>query len=119
MVTDTKGNYKMLLDGSCPEKSDSPKPEAVEVKRLDPGKLNGNPKPPYPKEAKKKKAGGTVKIDVVIDQSGKVIWAKIISGPKVFRENSLKAACASKFEPVKVNGNFVNATSVLSYNFQY
>jgi TonB family protein len=90
------------------------------------GVLNGRatslPKPEYPEAAKAVRAGGTVVVRVVVDESGDVISAAAISGHPLLRAASVEAAKAAKFpatmidtpKPVKVSGmvvyNFVPPT---------
>jgi TonB family protein len=71
----------------------------------------------YPQEAKNKGIGGSVKVDVVIDEGGNVIWAKFISGPEVFKNSVLTAACNSRFNPINRLGKVVKASFVIKYNF--
>jgi TonB family protein len=73
-------------------------------------------KPKYPAYAKFR-PGGTVKVEVLIDEKGFVESAKVVSGHPLFRAEALKAARKSKFEPVKVSGKFVKARSIIVYNF--
>ena len=100
--------------------SDRPKPEVQVGKNLA-GQLCGKaislPKPPYPDEAKKQKISGTVRIEIVIDEKGDVIWAKAIEGHPLLREASLKAACMSRHSPYQISGQGVKASGVISYNF--
>ena len=75
------------------------------------------PKPAYPEEAKVAKASGTVKVDVVISEEGKVIWAKTTSGHPMLLESSVRAACQARYTPTRVAGKFVKVNGVVTYNF--
>ena len=82
------------------------------------GKTISLPKPVYPPEAKAKKASGTVVVKVVVDESGKVIWAKAMEGHPLLREAAVKAACQAWFSPVQFLGRAVRAAGLIDYNFQ-
>jgi len=74
------------------------------------------PKPRYPAYAKFR-PGGTVKVEVLIDEKGKVESAKVVSGHPFFRAAALKAARKAKFEPYRISGKPVKARAIIVYNF--
>jgi len=86
------------------------------------GVLNGNavnlPAPTYPDPARRMRTSGTVEVEVVIDESGKVISAKAVSGPAIFRDNAVQAALRAKFTPSKLSGQPVKVTGKIVYNFR-
>ena len=85
------------------------------------GILNGKAlklaKPSYPRAAREAGASGTVEVRVVIDETGKVIYAKAISGHPDLRAVSEDAASQSEFSPTKLAGQPVKVTGVIQYNF--
>jgi len=85
------------------------------------GILNGRatslPKPAYPDAAKAVRAGGSVAVRVVIDESGNVIAATAISGHPLLRAASVEAARAAKFAATMVDGPPVRVSGMLVYNF--
>jgi len=81
------------------------------------GRAISLPKPPYPEEAKKQKISGSVRVNIVIDENGRVIWAEAVEGHPLLREASAKAACNSKHSPTKFRGRDVTVASVITYNF--
>jgi outer membrane biosynthesis protein TonB len=81
------------------------------------GKAISLPKPPYHPEAKAAKASGSVTVQVVIDEEGRMIWAKAIDGHPLLQEVSVKAACRARAMPVKISGRAVKADGAISYNF--
>jgi TonB family protein len=105
---------KIIEECSIP---DRPRPEAVIKMPVLCGKAISLPKPSYPEEAKAAKASGTVTIDIVIDEKGRVIWAKAISGHPLLQEASVKAACRARYSPMKLSGQAVRANSVITYNY--
>jgi len=81
------------------------------------GKAISLPKPSYPAEAKGKRIAGVVAIEVVIDETGRVIWAKAIEGHELLQEAAIKAACNARYSPMEISGRAVKAGGVITYNF--
>ena len=81
------------------------------------GKAISLPRPTYPAEGKAEKASGAVHVNVVIDEKGRVIWAEANVGHLLLRGPAVKAACQSRFEPVKISGRAVKAGGIITYNF--
>jgi TonB family protein len=75
------------------------------------------PKPPYPVMAKSIRLQGTVSIQVLIDESGKVISAKAVSGHPLFTGESQRAAMMARFSPTTINGQAVKVSGLITYNF--
>ena len=86
------------------------------------GVLNGSainlPAPFYPEAARRMRTSGAVEVEVVIDENGKVVSAKAISGPPIFRDNAVQAALRAKFTPSKLSGQPVKVTGKIVYNFR-
>lgn len=108
-------------------------PEPAEVPPAVPGKagagrtisggvLNGKavskPDPPYPAVAKAAKASGAVTVQVTVDESGKVVEARAMSGHPLLRAAAESAARQAKFSPTLLSGKPVKVTGVITYNFQ-
>jgi TonB family protein len=91
------------------------------VRTVESGVVNGKAlflaKPPYPQEAKAQRVSGTVKVRVTIDESGTVIRACAIEGPKLLQRASEIAAYKAKFAPTTVEQKPVKVTGVITYNF--
>jgi TonB family protein len=97
---------------------DRPKPEVEVTRKLGLcGKAINLPKPPYPEEAKAQNVSGRVRIEIVIDEEGRVIWAKPIEGHLLLLEASVRAACNSRYSPERISGRAVKVGSEISYNF--
>jgi protein TonB len=58
-----------------------------------------------------------VVIEVMLDEEGKVLGAKALSGPVSLRSISESAARNSKFKPVVVGSKAVQAVGYINYNF--
>ncbi|HLA12194.1 MAG TPA: TonB family protein [Pyrinomonadaceae bacterium] len=85
------------------------------------GVLNGKaislPKPSYPAIARSAHASGTVVVQVVIDENGRVISANAVSGHPLLQAVSVAAARQARFSPTKLSGQPVKVTGVITYNF--
>lgn len=83
-----------------------------------PGKVLNMPQPAYPPIARAAHASGTVQVQVVIDESGKVIAAQALSGHPLLRAVSVKAARELLFTPTLLNSKAVKVAGVVNYNFR-
>lgn len=97
-------------------------PEGYEVRPMAPisgGLLNGKavskPNPIWPKEARE--VTGTVTVQVLVDEEGKVIEAKAVSGPVQLRQAAVDAALKARLTPTRLSGQPVKVSGVLVYNF--
>lgn len=85
------------------------------------GVLNGrslnNVKPSYPKDAREAGASGTVEVRIVIDEMGKVIWARAVSGHPLLRQAAEDGAWQTKFPVTKLSGQPVKVSGLLLYKF--
>ena len=85
------------------------------------GVVNGNatylPKPPYSQAAIMVGAQGEVTVQVTIDETGKVISSKAVSGHVMLRGPAEKAAWSAKFTPTLLSNVPVKVTGVIVYKF--
>ena len=99
-----------------------PPPAPPQRATLSGGVLNGKaltlPSPLYPNNARTAGVEGTVEVEVMIDESGKVVTAKAVSGPAVFRDSAVKAALQARFTPSKLSGLPVKVSGKIVYNFK-
>jgi TonB family protein len=56
-------------------------------------------------------------VDVVLDETGKVISAQASSGPATLREAAVQAALRARFSPTKLSGQPVKVSGVINYKF--
>jgi TonB family protein len=61
---------------------------------------------------------GTVVIQVLIDENGKVLSARPVSGHPMLIPEAQRAAMQAKFSPTTLNGVAVKVSGMISYNFQ-
>ena len=91
------------------------------LKPVSGGVLNGRalslPVPTYPEVARRARTAGKVEVDVVVDESGKVISAQAVSGPPSLREAAVDAAKRARFSPTKLSGAAVKISGSINYNF--
>jgi protein TonB len=101
--------------------SDAPPAPRPILKPVSGGVLNGTavvlPPPVYPDAAKRMRTGGLVVVEVVLDETGKVVSAVATSGPTVLREAAVSAALKARFSPTKLSGQPVKVSGVINYKF--
>ena len=107
----------VVLDTPPPPMS-TPKPL---LKPISGGVLNGKaiflPAPSYPDSAKRMRTSGIVTVEVVVDETGKVISAEATSGPVILRDVAVQAATKAKFSATKLSGQPVKVTGLINYKF--
>lgn len=97
-----------------------PSPRPI-LKPVSGGVLNGSaislPTPTYPEHARRMRTQGTVVVDVVIDETGKVISARASAGPQPLSDAAVQAALRARFSPTKLSGQPVKVSGVINYKF--
>jgi hypothetical protein len=81
------------------------------------GKIIDLPKPNFPIEAKKAKAGGKVEIRVKANESGEVVFTEVVSGNPLLLESSIEAAKRAKYAPQTCDGKPMVTNGSIVYNF--
>lgn len=83
--------------------------------------INGSaaylPRPAYPAAARAVKASGLVEVEVLIDEIGRVIYAKAVSGHPLLRAAAVKAAKEAKFSQTRLQELPVKVAGIIAYNF--
>jgi protein TonB len=120
-AVDARSNSPVVkVDAGAEPPSSRPTPKPL-MKPVSGGVLNGAavdlPKPEYPEMAKRARASGTVQIEVVIDETGKVVSARASSGHALLRDAAVRAALRARFSPTKLSGQPVKISGLLNYNF--
>jgi TonB family protein len=75
------------------------------------------PKPVYSAIAKAARAFGTVTVQVLIDEHGKVVSARAVSGNALLLRESVQAAYQARFTPTTLSRQPVKVSGVITYNF--
>jgi TonB family protein len=98
-----------------------PQPARKILKPVSGGVLNGIaislPSPVYPDSARRLRMSGDVAVEVVVDETGKVISARSINGPAILRGVAVQAALQARFSPTKLSGQPVKVTGTINYKF--
>lgn len=104
-----------------PPPQPAPTPVVPKVVRMSEGVLKGNavslPKPSYPIIAKQMRLQGAVTVQVLIDEEGRVVSAKAVSGHPLLIPEAQKAALQARFTPTKLSNQPVKVSGVITYNF--
>jgi protein TonB len=81
------------------------------------GKAVSKPQPSYPEAAKAARVSGVVAVEVLVDEEGKVIEAKALSGNPLLRDPAVEAARKARFAPTRLRGEAVRVRGVITFNF--
>jgi TonB family protein len=80
-------------------------------------RIEEKPSPQYPSEARAAAISGEVVLQVVVDESGQVIRAAVVSNLPLLAEAALEAAYRARFAPAERMGKAVKVTGVITYQF--
>ena len=104
-----------------PPPAATPKPEIPKVLKVSQGVLTSKvlqlPSPAYPPLAKQMRLQGSINIQVLIDENGKVVSAKALSGHPILVRAAEAAAMQAKFSPTLLSNQPVKVSGVIIYNF--
>jgi TonB family protein len=114
-----KGNTPVVNIPDIPPAPDPPRPKTtvLKVSRVLNSEALQLPVPAYPPLARQIRLKGTVTVQVLIDESGKVISAKALTGHTVFIDAAEQAALRARFSPTRINDQAVKIQGVITYNF--
>ncbi|HEU4833828.1 MAG TPA: TonB family protein [Pyrinomonadaceae bacterium] len=100
-----------------PPPPDPPKPPKVISKGVITGEAVSLPRPAYSEIAKRGRIQGTVSVQVLVDETGRVVSAKVVSGHPLLIVEAQRAALQARFAPTKLSGQPVKVSGVITYNF--
>jgi protein TonB len=100
-----------------PPKPTPEKPKTIVSGGVLNGKAISKPQPAYPPIAKAARAQGTVTVQIVVDESGRVISATAVSGHPLLQQAAVAAARQARFSPTLLSGQPVKVSGVITYNF--
>lgn len=115
----TGGNNQPVVEVATPPMPavvDKPQPRTVRRNIVNSLALS-LPKPPYPALAKKLGIEGTVSVQVLIDETGRVVSAKTVSGSALLATAAQQAALNARFSPTMLDEQRVKVSGVITYNF--
>ena len=113
------GNTPLVeMPDAPPPPAPAPPPKVLNVSQ---GVLRGNaislPQPLYPPLARQIRLQGSVSVQILIDEMGKVISAEVLSGHPMFVPSAKTAAMQARFTPTKLSGNPVKVSGIIVYKF--
>jgi protein TonB len=101
-----------------PPPAPKPTPPAVlKISRVLNSQAIELPKPAYPPMARTIRLQGVVAVQVLIDENGKVISAKAVSGHPILVPEAVRAALRARFSPTTIGDKAVKVSGVITYNF--
>ncbi|PWT88053.1 MAG: hypothetical protein C5B55_13710 [Blastocatellia bacterium] len=103
--------------GDPPPQPPKPPVKILKVSRVLNSQAISLPKPVYPTLARTAGVQGTVNVQVLIDESGKVISAKAVSGHPLLLLEAQRAAMQARFSPTIVGDQPMKVSGVITYNF--
>lgn len=113
------GNTSVELDTPPPPPAPNPTPVVPRVLKIS-TVLNSRamslPRPNYPAMARQIRLQGTVTVQVLIDETGRVVSAKGSGHPLLVGE-AQKAAMQARFSPTVISETPVKVSGVITYNF--
>jgi len=92
-------------------------PKILKVSRVLNSQAIALPPPSYPPIARQTRTQGTVIVQVLIDEEGKVILAKATSGHVLLVPAAQTAALRARFSPTVLGDQKVKVQGVITYNF--
>jgi TonB family protein len=117
------GAYILPVGIGMPEPPPPQKPSAAlsqrSTRRVP---IQGDPirrvKATYPEFAKAAGMNGEVVVEIVVDENGKVIYAKPLSGPALLRQAAVNAALGWRYTPTRVDGAATQAVGTITFRFE-
>jgi TonB family protein len=80
-------------------------------------KLIFKPNPKYPREAKKNRIQGTVKVEALIGDDGSVIDLEVLSGDPALVKAATDAVLQWRYQPTLLNGRPIQVVTEIDINF--
>ncbi|HEY0099378.1 MAG TPA: energy transducer TonB [Pyrinomonadaceae bacterium] len=80
-------------------------------------KIITKPAPVYPAIARQTRVQGTVTVEILINEQGRVISAQATNGHPLLRAAAQSSAFQAKFSPTSISGQPVKVSGVITYNF--
>lgn len=97
------------------------KPQTPSVIKAPEGVLKGKAvhlvQPAYPTIAKIAHVSGAVPVQILIDESGRVVSAHAAGGHPLLQQAAVQAALQSRFSPTLLSGQPVKVSGVITFNF--
>lgn len=81
------------------------------------GKVLSKPTPIYPEAAKRQGISGEVYVELIFDETGKVVHVCAVKGDPILSLAAEQAAMRALFSPVSLEGKPIKMMGVMTYNF--
>jgi periplasmic protein TonB len=107
----------LAVDVGVPPVAPTKKSVTIVSKGVITGDAVSLPKPAYPPIAKQLKIQGAVSVQVLINESGRVVSAKAVSGNPALVHAAQHAALNARFSPTRLGDQPVKVSGVITYNF--
>jgi periplasmic protein TonB len=107
-----------VIETVTPPLPPTPKPTTLRVSApIILAKVVDLPKPAYPVLAKQARIQGPVNVQILVDETGKVISAQAVKGSPLLTKAAEDAARRARFTPTKLGDQPVKVQGVITYNF--
>lgn len=81
------------------------------------GKAVAKPAPPYPAIARAARVSGTVTVQILVDEEGRVASARVTNGHPLLHAVCVQAAHRAQFSPTLLSNRPVKVSGYITYNF--
>lgn len=119
--TNSSSNASAATPAGASSSTPTDTPPTTPPRPISGGVLNGRavslPAPQYPPSAKSQRASGTVTVEVLLDEEGKVVEARAVEGHPALRQSAVEAARRARFSPTILSGRPVKVMGVITYRF--
>jgi len=109
------GSLGSLASTKQPEAPAEPRPVGGDVT---PAKLISSVGPVYPQMAKNQRVSGDVKVDALIDASGRVTTMRVVSGPALLHQAAMDALRQWRYQPATLDGKPVSMHLAVTLQFR-
>ncbi|MEJ7578078.1 MAG: TonB family protein [Pyrinomonadaceae bacterium] len=130
-ATDSRSNNSLTANGNLklppppqpPAMNRTTQPPATQpaVRRVSgrvlEGKATFKPAPVYPEAAKAARVEGAVTVQILVDETGRVVSVQAALGHPLLRQTAIQAALRARFTPTLLTGQPVKISGIITYNF--
>ena len=96
--------------------ADSSSPSATE-ESVTPPRLTFQPEAKYPEQARASALDGSVRLELLISETGTVAEILAVNGPAVFHQSAIEAARGMQFSPARLNGTPIPVQVPFTFRF--
>ena len=93
------------------------RPKTLALSYVINSKIIAKPVPVYPSIARAGGIDGAVAVQILVDESGRVVTARAMSGHPLLQAEAVRAARRARFTPTLLGGHPVAVTGIITYNF--